>query len=341
MRHLILAFAVTAAVPHLSVPAQAATLRDTTTLQQPHVRLADLFDDAGPGGSRVLGPGPAPGGRIVVEAAQAAAIARQFGVAWRPISNTERVVIDRPGRLVAREEFIATLHAALAGAGAAADAEVELTGFAAPLVPVEAAVKSSIEQVDFDSVSGRFTATLALSIAGEAIQRTRLAGRAQEMVDVVVPSRRLAAGAVVRTADVQVVRMRAAAGGGEVAHGVGQVVGQATRRQEMAGQPIPLADLGRPFTVLKGSRVMMLLQSPGLTMSASGTAMEAGGIGDRVSVLNPASGAVIEAEVTGVDQVVVQATSSPRLPARLAAAQGAAGVPGGGGLGGNGRGALQ
>ncbi len=326
MRHITLAFGLLAA----SAPAHAATLRDTTTLQQPHVRLADLFDDAGPSASRVLGPRPAPGGRIVVEAAQAAAIARQFGVAWRPISNTERVVIDRPGRLVARDEFIGSLHAALTGAGAAPDVEIELGGFAAPLVPMEAAIRSSIEQVDFDSVSGRFTATLALSMAGEAIQRTRLAGRAQEMMDVVVPSHRIAAGAVLRAADVQVVRVRAGAGRGDVARSVSQVVGQATRRQEVAGQPLQLADLGRPFIVQKGSRVMMLLQSPGLTMAASGTATEAGGIGDRIGVLNPVSGALIEAEITGVDQVMVQSSSTPRVPARLAAAQGSGG-PGGGG----------
>lgn len=326
MRHVTFAFGLLVA----GAPAYAATLRDTTTLQQPHVRLADLFDDVGAVGSRVLGPGPAPGGRIVVEAAQAAAIARQFGVAWRPVSNTERVVIDRPGRLVAREEFIGSLRTALAGAGAAMDAEVELSGFAAPLVPLEASVQSSIEQVDFDSVSGRFTATLALSMAGEAIQRTRLAGRAQEMVDVVVSLHRLAAGVVVRAADVQVVRMRAGTGRGDVARSLGQVVGQATRRQEAAGQPLQLSDLGRPFIVLKGSRVMMLLQSPGLTMAASGTATEAGGMGERISVLNPVSGALIEAEITGVDQVLVQATSTPRVPARLAAAQGAGG-PGGGG----------
>jgi flagella basal body P-ring formation protein FlgA len=325
MRHTMFVFGLLA----VSFTANAATLRDTTTLQQPHVRLADLFDDAGPAASRVLGPGPAPGGRIVVEAAQAAAIARQFGVAWRPMSNTERVVIDRPGRLVAREEFLGALHAALAGAGAAPDVEIEFSGFAAPLVPLETAVQFSVEQVDFDSVSGRFTATLALLMAGEAIQRTRLAGRAQEMTDVVVPQRRLAAGVVLGAADVQVVRMRAGAGTGDVARSVSQVLGQATRRPEMAGQPLHLADLGRPFIIQKGSRVMMLLQSPGLTMAASGTATEAGSMGDRIGVMNLVSGALIEAEIMGADQVRVQASSSPRVPAKLAAALGSRGYSGG------------
>jgi flagella basal body P-ring formation protein FlgA len=317
MRHFLMsAFLVTAATP-----AWSATLRETTTLQQQHVRISDLFDDAGPAAGRILGPGPTPGGRIVVEAAQAAAIARQFGIAWRPVSNAERVVIDRPGRLAGREEFIASLHAALAVAGAAADAEVELSGFVAPLVPAEGIVQPAIEQVDYEPVSGRFTATLAMSIAGEPILRTRLAGRAQEMVDVVVASRRLPMGVVLRAEDLQTVRMRVGVGRGDVAHIASELVGQATRKQEAAGQPMLLSDLGRPFIVQKGSRVMMLLQSPGLSMAATGQATEGGGMGDRISVLNSGSGALIDAEIVGPDQVRVQPTGAPRRPARFAGVQ--------------------
>ncbi len=63
------------------VQTQAASLRTMTTLHGPNVYLRDLFDDAGSNADRVLGPGPDPGGRIVVEAPQLNAIARQFNVA--------------------------------------------------------------------------------------------------------------------------------------------------------------------------------------------------------------------------------------------------------------------
>jgi flagella basal body P-ring formation protein FlgA len=80
----------------------AATLRTMTTLHASVVRLSDLFDDAGANADRVLGPGPGAGGRIVVEAAQLGAIARQFGVDWRPGSSADRAVLDRPGRPMRR-----------------------------------------------------------------------------------------------------------------------------------------------------------------------------------------------------------------------------------------------
>ena len=62
----------------VSGSAQAAIFRPITTLTAPVVRLSDLFDELESDGQVVLGPGPAPGGRIVVEAAQLAAIARQI-----------------------------------------------------------------------------------------------------------------------------------------------------------------------------------------------------------------------------------------------------------------------
>src|SRR5271166_5060140 len=118
--------------------AMAATLRPMTTLSSSLVRLSDLFDDAGPAGARVLGPAPGPGGRIVVEAAQLGAIARQFGVDWRPASSSDRAVLDRPGRPMRREDVLDAVRTALIEGGASADCDVELAGFTAPLVPVEA-----------------------------------------------------------------------------------------------------------------------------------------------------------------------------------------------------------
>ena len=88
--------------------ADAATLRTTTTLHAAVVRLDDLFDDAGAGADRILGPGPGAGGRIVVEAAQLGAIARQYHVDWRPASSGDRAVLDRPGRPLRREDALST-----------------------------------------------------------------------------------------------------------------------------------------------------------------------------------------------------------------------------------------
>src|SRR5690349_14875978 len=85
---------------------EAATLRTYTTLHVSTVRLSDLFDGIDTKADRVLGPGPGPGGRIVVEAAQLGAIARQFGVEWRAGSSADRAVLERLGRPLRRDDVM-------------------------------------------------------------------------------------------------------------------------------------------------------------------------------------------------------------------------------------------
>src|SRR5215213_2316504 len=84
--------------------ADAATLRNMTTLHAAVVRLSDLFDNAGSNADRVLGPGPGPGGRIVVEARQLKAIAKQYEVDWQPVSSADRAMLEWPGRPMRRED---------------------------------------------------------------------------------------------------------------------------------------------------------------------------------------------------------------------------------------------
>src|SRR5579875_1173793 len=76
--------------------AGAATLKPFSTLPGPVVRLSDIWD--GVSTDKPLGPAPAPGGRITVPAAQLAAIARDYGVDWRPASSGDRAILERSGR---------------------------------------------------------------------------------------------------------------------------------------------------------------------------------------------------------------------------------------------------
>ncbi|MGH7044039.1 MAG: hypothetical protein ACREFY_18205, partial [Acetobacteraceae bacterium] len=79
LRLLALLFA-----PLLAAAAAAPrpVLQPMTTLHGPLVRLGDLFANAGAAAGQVLGPGPAPGGRIVVPARQLAYIAARYDIDW-------------------------------------------------------------------------------------------------------------------------------------------------------------------------------------------------------------------------------------------------------------------
>lgn len=295
----------------LSLRAEAASLRPLATIDASVVRLSDLFDDAGSGADRVLGAAPAPGSRLLIEAPQLAAIARQFGVDWRPASPADHLVIDRPGRVVPREAVLSALRAALTELGVGSDLELDIGGFSAPMVPPHAAVSAGVEHFDWDAATGRFTGLLSLIAEGMPTQRLRLSGAAHEMIAVPVPVHRLNPGAVVQADDLRTARVRAGLARGEIARAPEQAIGQTLRRQAVAGQPLALADLSRTPVVTKGARVTMRLRTPGLAVAAIGQALEAGGAGEHIRVLNIASRAIVEAEVIGPDEVRIIPGTQP------------------------------
>jgi flagella basal body P-ring formation protein FlgA len=299
------------------LPSAAATLRTTTSLSAPVVLVSDLFDEAGIAASRVLGPAPPLGEHIVVEAAQLAAIARQFGVEWRPSSSADRVVLERPGRMLTH---------ALVQAGAPALNEIELAGYEPPLVPLSSVPQVAVEQLAYQRESGRFAADVLVSGEAMAPLRLRVSGAIDEIAVIPVPAQRLAAGSVLRATDLVLAPVHVATLRGEVVRGLARAEGMALRRAVAAGQPLPVADLERPDAVTKGAHVTLELRSPGLTLAAVGVALEPGALGARVRILNPNSHAIVEGEVVGPQQVAVAPGAAPlaaeaRLTADLDGAQ--------------------
>ena len=304
-----------------AVPAVAATLRPATTLDAPVVRLADLFDDAGPLAARVIGPAPPPGERIVVEARQLAAIARMFGVAWQPQSPADSAVLERPGRLLARELVLGALRAALAGVGAPADSDITLPGFAAPMIPLHTQPEASVDQLDYDAAAARFSAVLLVAGEGMAPLRLHLGGRVEEMAQVPVPTHRLPAGSVPRAADLAVLRLRVSALHGEVARDAAEIVGMTLRRAAATGAPVPLDDLAARGSVAQGARVVLHVELGGLSATTQGVALTAGAPGERIQVLNPLSHMVVEGEVDASGAVSVAPGSLPAPAAAQMPAQ--------------------
>ena len=65
----------------------------------------------------------------------------------------------------------------------------------------------------------------------------------------------------------------------------------------------------------KGAAVTIRVQSPGITLIATGQALDPGSSGERIRVLNPVSHAVLEALVTGPGRVRVVPGAPPLIPA--------------------------
>jgi flagella basal body P-ring formation protein FlgA len=294
--------------------AQAAALRSMTTLHSANVYLRDLFDDAGANADKLLGPGPDPGGRIIIEAAQLNAIARQFNVAWRSVSRADRAVLEWPGRPLRREEAVEALRLAITAAGTADDIDIDLSGFTPPVVPVEGTPTSTASQLDYDGTTGRFTAMLTVTAEGMNPMDVRVSGHADAMVEAPVALARLLPETVLRADDIHIARVRTAIAQTDIATTYDQIVGMQLRRPVLAGQPLRLADLVKPPLVQRGSTVQIELSSDGLAVTGQAIALDAGAEGERVRVQNTTSHAFLFAEVIGPGQVRVTPDAPPALP---------------------------
>ncbi len=238
----------------MALPAGAATLRPFRTLSGPVVRLSDLWN--GVTSDRAIGPGPSIGGRIVVGSAQLAAIARQFGVDWRPASPGDQAVLEWLGQPLSREAALLSVTQSLRAAGVPADAAVELTLFASPIVPANAA-SPTINDLAFDPATGRFSATLSVAAAGAPPVETAVAGRVVTMETLPVAARPIAAGEVIGAADIRLATMPSTRWAGTFVQAPAAAIGMMLRHPVSAGQPIATTDLTHRMHGMAGIRWRM------------------------------------------------------------------------------------
>lgn len=76
------------------------------------------------------------------------------------------------------------------------------------------------------------------------------------------------------------------------------LVGRVARRTLLPGQAIPIVAVRSPDLVKAGKPVTLVFSTGPLTITGSAIALQAGSAGDRISLQNPESGAVVRGVVT-------------------------------------------
>ena len=277
--------------------ADAPLPRAQALVEGAQVTLGDIFENAGPRADTPLGPAPAPGRRFVLESAQLGMIARDYGLAWRPLGGEERVVVERPGRAMRREEVLDPLKAELVALGADPTLDLDMPGFQLPILPAGAPeARVAIDGAGWDGATRRFSATLVIVADGIPTLTQRVAGRAVAMRDVVVATRALRSGDVLSDADVDVIRMPVERVPGRAADDAEPLLGQRLRRAVASGAPLAAADVVATPLIARDALVMLLVETPGMTLTAQARALEDGYRGRSFVVLNLASGTPVQAE---------------------------------------------
>ncbi len=125
---------------------------------------------------------------------------------------------------------------------------------------------------------------------------------------VVVPNRDIARGETISESDLAYGTIASTNVFSGVVTSMDALKGMEARRMLRSGEIVRSDDVRHPVVVAKGTIVTMTFEAPGVTLTASGRAMNEGGLGDTITVQNPASFRQISCIVTGPG--AVRASSS-------------------------------
>jgi flagella basal body P-ring formation protein FlgA len=320
MKKLFLAFVVAALLMPASVAAagksaakaetakgEPATLREAITVSSKVVRLGDLFDNVGDQADIGVAYAPEPGKRAVFDANWLYRVARAYKVNWRPLGLQDRVVVERESLMVTREEIEDHIRAALIDRGADPAMQVELTNRMMRIyLPGNATSTIGVEDVAYETRTGRFAAVIAAPAGDPAATRLRVSGRVHKITQVPVPARRLAVNDVITERDVKLIAIRDDRVPRDAVTSAEELIGMAAKRGLQPGVPVQSTAVQQPILVPKNSLVTIVLQVPRMTLTAQGKALDSGGEGDTIRIANSQSKKIIEAEVVGPGKVIVR-----------------------------------
>jgi flagella basal body P-ring formation protein FlgA len=302
-----------------AAPAWGQSLRPAVTVAAPVVRVGDIFGGAGSHADETVVTAPPPGTRITYGADWLAAVAREHQIAWSPGSGYDQVTIERASRVIGSDVVAKQLLAEIAQREPIDNAELELDDPSLRLVvPADADDAVGIDGLAIDHRTGRLSAFISAPAGDPAAVRRRLTARLIYRVDLPVLNHAIAPGATIAAGDLDFVKTRRDRVATDIATEAQQLIGKSPRRPIAQGAPVRLGDLAMPLLVHKNDLVTILLEMPGLQLTAQGKALEDGGDGALVHVANTKSSRIIDAAVVAAGTVRVASPGAAAPPATIA-----------------------
>jgi flagella basal body P-ring formation protein FlgA len=143
------------------------------------------------------------------------------------------------------------------------------------------------------------------SVAGSDEVRFQLKAFADEWRLMPVASRPLVKGATVTASDVHLVKVNGTSVGRDSIENLGDIVGRNLTKDIGQGEMFKASVVTVPAVVTAGSRVIVVFRQSRLEVTASGIALENGGMGQDIRVRNESSKKVIVGKVTDPGLVTV------------------------------------
>ncbi|MBR1778773.1 MAG: flagellar basal body P-ring formation protein FlgA [Alphaproteobacteria bacterium] len=283
-------------------------LKEKATVTDDYIRLGDLFsglDDSAD--KKVIAPAPALGKEAVLTYEWLKKLAQTHKIAWEPANEKVSVKVRRAAAEISKEAVTQVILKELKAQGLPENAELTFQkGIFPVLVPVKSDWQLTPVSAEYTPTRQQFEAKLNLIVNSEKKQELQFAGKVKIFVFVPVAAQDLKAGRII-TPDNVLMKRIAQESTVRAADSVKKedLIGKEVKRSIRSGQMILANDVRTQVMVTKGKMITLNFTKGGIMLSAQGKALENGGLGDTVRVMNVQSKSVVQGTVTGPETVSI------------------------------------
>lgn len=307
---LVLALGVVCFLLYPVMAGERPVLKTEVTAQRDVIVLSDLLDGVPAAlADRPVFRAPALGESGTIQASRVADMARDIGAGDIETMGATQVHVTRAARRIGSQEIDAAVRKALQERNGLDARNFTIVFDGAPpsvVTAPESVAALEVRDLVYDPRSRRVVANLAIG-EGVELRRLRISGQAVETVEVAVAARSLNRGEALAADDFVIERRPRDSVQQDGRADFSRLAGQIARRPLAIGTVIRAGDLIRPEIVARNETVLILYETPGLTLTLRGKANEAGAMGDSIVVVNTQSKKALQATIVGPGRVQVMA----------------------------------
>lgn len=286
--------------------ASILSLRSDIRVDTEFVTLGDLFYLDGQKGEINVVRAPKPGEKTTIPSAALARFALRQGLYWENSMQLQRVRVVRNSTQVREDEIRDALELAFDDMEIEGSMDIKFQNPNLTIhLPVGRIPELTVESLTHDPGTGRFVAQIRTPLDNDETVLTTVTGQTVAVQIIPVLTRPVPRDGVLTAEDIKMERIPVQRMGANIVVQMKDVVGMQTKRALRPGQPLRSTDLNTPTLIEKGALITMTFDAPGIKLSNVGRALEDGGSGDIINVINPRSKQTVMARVISQNQVSV------------------------------------
>ncbi|MBL4894152.1 MAG: flagellar basal body P-ring formation protein FlgA, partial [Emcibacter sp.] len=277
-----------------------AEVRASAVINKSTVTMGDLFDNLESGHDIWVMNAPAPGKKMSISTRYLASLTRQHEVYWQNSRNIRQITITRKGHTLkhmALKPLIMQELDALNLSNRKNGIRFNNNNALIYLSENDGHEDISLRNFSFNHRTGKFSVEVLIPVGDDKTTTTIIRGRTHAISYVPALNKTIPPGRQITEQDIIWVSLPTLGIGRNIIRQKDQLIGMTPRRGLKSQSPIRLSDLTRPEIVRRGKMISILFKSGKISLSAIGKAIESGGLGDIIRVMNSKSHKTIDAVI--------------------------------------------